>query len=307
MLLVGNSSESNPQFSIRFGRVFDSNLTATSNRFTIGSSFVLSGDTEPVGGKWLASWAWKPTHDSPRAGIAYAFISLEGVVSPETFLTDTYPDNGIPTVVSNGGATATEAMIIFRQIRNVLTPQITNEDALRGQRLTAGGDRIGSIVTLIDQPQVQDQVRAVFDGTNYLLSWTDQRNYPYPAQGQDDVFAARVKPDGTALDPTGFVVAASSRPEYSSSLGVAGGNVLFMYRSFRPESPLASYRLARRVMSPANGLRRVFFSDRRLDDTTAYLSSRPTPLTNLTPDILQPRIETAAQGSTTRLIDEVML
>jgi predicted signal transduction protein with EAL and GGDEF domain len=33
---------------------------------------------------------------------------------------------------------ATEAMIVFPQLKNVITPQIVNEDALRGQRVAAG-------------------------------------------------------------------------------------------------------------------------------------------------------------------------
>jgi hypothetical protein len=97
-------------------------------------------------------------------------------------------------------------------------------------------------------------VRGVFDGTSYVLSWTDQRNYPYPAQGRDDIFAARVATDGTVLDPGGFAVADSFRPEYSSSLGVVNGQVLFTYRSFRHESPFASYRLATRPVSGSDAL-----------------------------------------------------
>jgi hypothetical protein len=108
---------------------------------------------------------------------------------------------------------------------------------------------IGSVITLIDQPEIQDQVQAVFDGTNYVLSWTDQRNYPYPAQSQDDIFAARVTTTGSALDPAGFAVANSTRPEYASTLGVLGDQVLLMYRSFRDESPFASYRLATQTLN----------------------------------------------------------
>jgi hypothetical protein len=308
MILVGNSNEGNPQFSIRFGRVFDANLTAVTGRFTIGAGFALSGDTEPVGGRWLTAWAWKSTHDTPRAGITYSFVSPDGTVSPQIFLTDTYPDNGIPTVVSNGGAAATEAMIVFRQSRHALAPQINNEDALRAQRIAADGTRIGSVFTLIDQPQLQDQVRGVFDGTNYVLSWTDQRYSPYPAQSQDDVFAARVRPDGTVLDVGGFPVASSSRPEYASSLGVAGQRVLFMYRSFRSEAPLASYRLAARPMALSSPQPRLLIPIHRWGDEVDQLGrSAVRSLAGLPSDGDLARELVSLPGSSDRLVDQITL
>ena len=46
-----------------------------------------------------------------------------------------------------------------------------------------------------------------FDGTNYLVAWDDNRNDPW-----GDIFAARVSPAGTVLDPSGIAVAADSSP-----------------------------------------------------------------------------------------------
>ena len=214
----------------------------------------LSGDTEPVNGGWVTSWADLPSHDAPRATIIYAVIALDGsIVTPATPITSNYPGGGRPTVVSNGGAAGSEAMIIYTQARDAINPQIVNEDAILARRVSADGTLIGGPITLIDEPQLQTTPKAVFDGTNYVLTWTDQRNYPYPAQSRDDIFAARVGVDGTVLDPGGFPVADSFRPEQHGDVAVAGGQVMFAYRTFRYEMPWGSYRLAAREMLAADG------------------------------------------------------
>ena len=253
VILVGNAKEGNAERSSRFGRVFDSNLAPVSERFLIGFNFALSGDTEAVNGGWITAWANKSTHDASRNSIVYARVDRDGqVTTPASNFTGSFPSNGLPTVVSNGGEAASEAMIVYPQSLNNIDPQIVNEDALRAQRVgAADGARIGGQITLIDEPQIQSRPEAVFDGTDYVLVWTDQRNYPFPAQGRDDIFGARVAVDGTVIDPGGFPIADSFRPELHGDVAVAGGQIMFAYRTFRHEAPWGSYRLAARGTSAA--------------------------------------------------------
>jgi hypothetical protein len=255
LILVGNANEGNGHRSSRFARIFNSNLAPLTDRFMFAGGFALNGDTEPVSGGWVATWANLPSHDAPRATIYYAVIGTNGaIIRTETPITGNYPGNGRPTVVSNGGDAATEAMIVFTQARNGITPQIVNEDAIRAQRVLADGALIGGTITLIDEPQLQTTPDAIFDGTDYVMVWTDQRNYPYPAQARDDVFAARVAVDGTVIDPGGFAVADTFRPEMQGDVAVAGGEVMFAYRTFRHEAPWGSYRLAARAMEAEPGI-----------------------------------------------------
>jgi hypothetical protein len=248
LILVGNSNEGNPEFSYRFARIFDANLNPLGGRFMIGTSFALEGHTTAVTGRWLASWATKPTHDSPYPTISYVFIHPDGTTTGEASLTAFYPGNGTPTVVSSPTG---EALVTWPRTNGVISPEFVNEDAIVGQRFAGNGSLLGGRITLFDQPGGQAQLHAVFDptGGNYVLSWTDQRNHPYPAQAQDDIFAARLATDGTVLDTVGVPVADNVRPEWSSAVGAAGGRVLVMYRSFRTEVPFGSYREAARSIS----------------------------------------------------------
>jgi hypothetical protein len=254
LIVLGNSNEGTLHQSRRFFRVFDHDLAPVSARVQIGTNYALSGDTEPVQGGWVSAWATKGSHDKSQAGVAYAVIGLDGnVITPQSGIVGTWPDtsSGTPTVVSNGDSAATEAMVMYWQRRDAVRPQMTNSDGIRAQRIAATGAKLGGEITLIDEPGLQTQPSAAFDGTNYVMSWTDQRNYPYPAQARDDIYAARVAVDGTVIDAGGFPVADSFRPEMHGDVAVAGGEVMFAYRTFRHEAPWGSYRLAARGMDAA--------------------------------------------------------
>jgi hypothetical protein len=91
-------------------------------------------------------------------------------------------------------------------------------------------------------------VRAHFDGSQYVITWADSRNHVYPRQEQPDVFAARVAIDGTVIDPGGFAVAATERPEDSMVAASGNGHTFFVYRLFRYEKPYAGYRITTRLL-----------------------------------------------------------
>ena len=249
LLILGNSNEGSPHFSIRYGRIFDSTLQPLTARFQVGGNFALSGDSTALGDGWIATWNWKPSHDFERAGVASTIIHPDGSTTGQFNIAHTYPDNFTPTVVSNGGASGTEAMVIWDQLRDPVNPEFNDGDALRGQRIALDGSPIGGRITLVDEPEIQADPRATFDGTNYVVSWTDRRNTPYPAMQRPDIFAARVAPDGAVLDPGGFPVADSFRLETISDVEAnAAGRVIFAYSTFRHEKPYASYRLATRAL-----------------------------------------------------------
>lgn len=269
MILAGNSNEGSNHVSRRFARIFDANLAPATDRFEIGSGSVLSGDIAPVGGRWLAAFAWKSTHDAPRSGVAYNFIATDGTRSGVSTLVSTYPNNGTPAVVS-AGEDAAEAMIVFQ--RQDPPPEFpgtfffpNSGEGIVGQRIAGDGTRIGGLRTLIDEPGQSAGVRATFDGSNYVLTWVDSRLHQYPRQEQPDVFATRVAIDGTVLDPGGFAVAATARPEDSMTAVSGGGHTFFVYRQFRYEKPYASYRITTRLLddvtAPARSAEPVFNPD----------------------------------------------
>src|SRR5690606_20405747 len=141
LLLTGNNNEGSLHTSRRFAQIFDASLVPVTARFEIGTGYVLSGDVAPVGDRWLATWSWMPTHDAPRAGIAYIYILTDGTTTDAAGLVSIYPTNGTPTVVSAGPG-STEAMIIFG--RQDLPPELggpiwfpRSGEGIVGQRMGA--------------------------------------------------------------------------------------------------------------------------------------------------------------------------
>src|SRR5207249_3978893 len=51
-----------------------------------------------------------------------------------------------------------------------------------------------------------------FDGTNYLVAWTD------PRSGSYDIYGARVSPAGTVLDPSGLAISFAAGGQGSPAL-----------------------------------------------------------------------------------------
>ena len=61
----------------------------------------------------------------------------------------------------------------------------------------------------VDAAPWQSDAQVAFDGTNYLVVWTENRGCEFDCRGWEyaDVYAARFTPDGTDLDPDGIPIA----------------------------------------------------------------------------------------------------
>ena len=69
-----------------------------------------------------------------------------------------------------------------------------------------GPERPVSDPVYVDAAPWQADAQVAFDGTNYLVVWMDYRGYELDAD-YADVYAARVTPEGTDLDPNGIPIA----------------------------------------------------------------------------------------------------
>uniref|UniRef100_A0A7C4GCR9 T9SS type A sorting domain-containing protein n=1 Tax=candidate division WOR-3 bacterium TaxID=2052148 RepID=A0A7C4GCR9_UNCW3 len=70
-----------------------------------------------------------------------------------------------------------------------------------------------------------------FDGTNYLAVWSDGRS-----GSESDIYGARVTPQGTVLDPQGFLVSQGVNDQESPALGFDGANYLAVWSDGRSGS-----------------------------------------------------------------------
>jgi hypothetical protein len=88
-----------------------------------------------------------------------------------------------------------------------------------GVRVTPAGAVLGQFV-ISAASSSQSRVTVDFDGTNYLVAWVDRRS-----DSAGDIYAARVSPAGTVLDPAGIAVsAAPGVVEFNPAVAFDGTN-----------------------------------------------------------------------------------
>lgn len=99
-------------------------------------------------------------------------------------------------------------------------------------------------------PNEQVSPAAAWDGTNYLVAWSDDR-------AGADIYASRVRPDGTILDGTGFAVSTADNSQVRPKVAWNGTTHLVVWQDYRSdETPLYGARVTSdgRVLDP-DGIR----------------------------------------------------
>jgi endo-1,4-beta-D-glucanase Y len=70
---------------------------------------------------------------------------------------------------------------------------------------------------------------AAFDGADFLVVWTDQRN----GQNEYDIYGARVSPAGTVLDPDGVAISVAAYSHCFPAVAFDGTNSLVVWHDLR--------------------------------------------------------------------------
>jgi hypothetical protein len=213
-------------------------------------SSAADGQIDPAlawsGTDFLAAWT---DHRPDGIGVNVARIGSDGSIidgtgiplgsGPEAFSS---PSN--PAIAVGSAGTTKEFLVVWEDRRTGGPTQVWGARvATDGRVLDPGGFRIFSRGTdALFDPAV------TWDGTDFLVTWVE---YDFGVGGVSGVFATRVAPDGTVLDPGGITLATSGAPKFGvSGAGNARG---FLVAWSEGRSGTADV-LARRV-SPGGAVR----------------------------------------------------
>jgi hypothetical protein len=109
-----------------------------------------------------------------------------------------------------------------------------------------GADRDATPITISHGARNQETPSVAFDGTNYLVTWTDWRNDVHGDRVNADIFASRVSRAGVALDPTGIAVSTHGSSQFEPALAFDGTNYLVVWGDSRVgESDIYGTRVTR--------------------------------------------------------------
>jgi len=107
-----------------------------------------------------------------------------------------------------------------------------------GARVTPAGTVLDPSGFVISHAASWQQSPALaFDGANFLVVWEDQRNIP------SDIYGARVTPQGTVLDPSGFAIAQGANTQAFPAVGFDGTNFLVVWADYSGYSDLYGARV----------------------------------------------------------------
>src|SRR5262249_18680651 len=123
-----------------------------------------------------------------------------------------------------------------------------NPDIL-ARRILADGTLLDPLqgFAISNAPNGQFLPSISWDGSQYLLDWTDHRNETFPIQPRGDIYGARVDVNGNVLDPVGFAIANSPLPEDTPTVVASNGLGIFAYAAFNPTAPFGTLRIRLRT------------------------------------------------------------
>ena len=110
-----------------------------------------------------------------------------------------------------------------RQSDRLPEPSEAGEDQFLG-----GEFLIDTTSALVPAPGPQNVPAIAFDGTNFLVVWEDWRS-----GGYSDICGTRVTPQGTLLDPSGFVISQAAYNQRHPALAFDGANFLVVWDDYR--------------------------------------------------------------------------
>jgi len=147
-------------------------------------------------------------------------VTPEGVVlEPDGIpISTAVDDQECPAVVFDG----TNFLVVWQDYRNGDTSDIC------GARVTPAGVVVDTNGISISTAASSQGYPAVgFDGTNYLVVWTDYRS------DTADIYGARVSPAGTVLDPSGIAISTATMQQGGPGLAFDGTNLLVAWQDGR--------------------------------------------------------------------------
>lgn len=217
------------------GAVLDSTLW-------VGESYARTVAVTAFGDRWLTVWFSAYTHDDSVGSTAGNFVNADGTLGTSFSIYGPYSlgGNGINLVAAaSDGVTA-----LVLQSAEVTSGVETD---LIARQVNANGT-LQPAVNLTPWEGNQYRPRAAWDGSQYVVSYTDQKNRFAPhtmdqLDARGDLFGMRITASGTIIDPQGFAFSSLPIAEAHSGVVAANGVSLFSGSIMRNEAPYVAYRV----------------------------------------------------------------
>jgi hypothetical protein len=213
------------------------------------------------GTNYLIVWcAERPLGDSWIYDVLGTLVNQSGIVLPVSWIPISVGTNNHrhPSAAFDGA----NYLVVCQDDRG------GGED-IYGIRVTTSGavvDTVGIPISAAPDSQVVPQL--AFDGTNYLVVWTDQR------RGENDIYGALVSPDGVVFGPDSIPVSIAPNNQVAPDVAYCGTNYLVVWsddRSGQPRNCSARVTPAGIVLDPS-GFTGMLFASAHASSEHGYVS-----------------------------------
>ena len=182
----------------------ESGAVLDASPITVGFDYSFGPRVVALGGAWLVVWTANTCHDCSTYRVFGRRIGADGTPLAGSFLV-----NG-----AGEGSGAAVAVAGDRALIAYSDPNAFLQESIEGRILLDDGSFLGGEFEIADPPNRQLFPSVGFDGTDFVVAWSDYREVTGVEQLRADVYAARVTTGGAVIDAGGgFPVAIGVLPE----------------------------------------------------------------------------------------------
>lgn len=193
--------------------------------------------------RWLAAWHTNVTHDNPLATTRARFIDAAGGLSDGFQVHGTFSTSGGNSVFTLALASdGSQSLMVQSQ---ELTSGV--ETDLLAHTIGSDGT-VGPMVNLTPWSGNQYRPQLSYDGRDFVLIYQDQKNRLAPhtldqLDARSDIYGMRIRPDGTVIDPQGFLVADSPIGETDPNVASRLSDTLVLASQMQNDGVHSNYRV----------------------------------------------------------------
>jgi hypothetical protein len=163
---------------------------------------------------------WRDNRNFTNQDIFASRVTSSGsVLDPGGIALTSLPGaDGFPAVAFGGG----QFLVVWKN-----DPSGADNANIYAQRIGTNGVPAGAAFVVSGAVKDQSEPAVTFDGSNFLVAFTDLRN------GGADIYAARVSPTGSVVDPSGFPVSTATGSQSGPEAAFDGSNALVVWSDGR--------------------------------------------------------------------------
>jgi len=217
--------ESGPPTTIHGARITSAGVVLDTNSIPLNTTVTcaLAPAVAANGSDYLVVWqdSSRPGFTGPTNIYATRVTGAGVVLDTNSIAIGHSPTNAVsPAVAANG----TNYLVLWQDARSfsgdIYGARVTSAGAVE----KTNGFLISAMVNAESTPAV------AFDGTNYLVVWTDSRDY---ITNGSDIFGARINDSGAVADPNGVAISRGPGSRFDPAVAANSTGFLVIWKDYR--------------------------------------------------------------------------